>query len=133
MKPPYSNKQLKWAFAAEKKGNLPKGDAMKWAHRLKARKNPFLAPAQSNPLQTLKDNCKRIPYTMLGAIGSASFNAFLTDRLPSNFHLPFHTVIASSTLVLPRHPVTAAIGGAMFYALITETYQSIAKNLASSK
>ncbi len=37
MKPPYSEKQRRWAFVAEREGKLPAGDALKWSRRAKGR------------------------------------------------------------------------------------------------
>jgi len=36
-KPPYSERQLDWAFAAERRGELPPGTAISWAERFKRR------------------------------------------------------------------------------------------------
>jgi hypothetical protein len=33
--PPFSDRQLRWAFAAEQRGELPRGTALKWARRHK--------------------------------------------------------------------------------------------------
>ena len=36
--PPFSKKQQRWAFAAEARGELPKGKAREWAKRAKNRR-----------------------------------------------------------------------------------------------
>ena len=38
--PPVSEAQKRWAFAAEARGELPKGKAREWAHEAKGKKLP---------------------------------------------------------------------------------------------
>ena len=44
-----SKKQERWAFAAEKRGELAKGTARRWAHAAKGRKLP---ESSSNPVES---------------------------------------------------------------------------------
>ena len=37
---PFSEKQRKWAFAAEERGELPTGKAYEWSKRVKGKKLP---------------------------------------------------------------------------------------------
>jgi len=113
-------KQIKWA-GTEKKSLSPT-DISSWADKLKAKKNPFLAPTQTNSVKST------VPYALLGAISVAGFNALATDKLPSKWHLPAHGGLALASLLLPKHTLSAAIGGALFYSAMSETYYKIVKS-----
>jgi hypothetical protein len=38
-----------------------------------------------------------------------------------------HSIGATLTVLMPSHPISAGLGGAMFYALINETYEKFIK------
>ena len=53
MQHPFSEKQRRWAFAAEAEGKLPEGKALEWSHRAKGRK----ARARAKAKKGLKKSC----------------------------------------------------------------------------
>lgn len=109
---------------------LPAPSVLAWAEKLKATKNPFYAP---NPSPEKKNS---LHYVVAGAIAAASFNAVVTDKMvPKKWHIPTHAGLAIASTLLPSHPMSAAVGGAMFYAAITEPYYAFIKSslLASVK
>lgn len=100
---------------------------MAWANKLKARKNPFLMPAQSKPAMT------NLAYGMGAAGLSAGIRVFALDKLPAQWRLPMHGMLAGASLLGAQNPLNAAFGGALFYALISDTYYKlITKGLIDS-
>ena len=93
-----------------------------WAEKLKAQRNPFLAPSSENKLN------HNLAYALAGAIAAASFNTLVTDKFPSKYHLPAHGSLALASLLLPNHTISAAIGGSLFYAAMSETFYKIIKS-----
>lgn len=105
------------------KGLLPESNVQDWANKLKAKRNPFLT--HSTPNHSVP---KELAFALSGAIAAATFNAMVTDKLPSKMHIPAHGTLALATTLIPSHSLSAAIGGAMFYAFMSETYYGFIKS-----
>lgn len=65
---PVSEEQRRWAFAAEERGELPKGTGKKWSRRVKGEKLPMSASAKESLLERTKHKTPPKEYREGGAI-----------------------------------------------------------------
>ncbi len=94
-----------------------------WTELLKAKRNPLLA---SKP----HHNMDNLVWGLGGAGLVAGFDLFTTVKLPKlgkRGRMLVHGGLAFASLLAPRSPFTAGMGGALFYAFISETYNSLLK------
>jgi hypothetical protein len=97
-------------------------NSLSWANKLKARKNPFLAPSRSTPSMV------NLAYGMGAAGLSAAIRVVVLDKLSAQWRLPMHGLLAATSLAGAQNPMHAAFGGALFYALISDSYYTHIKN-----